>query len=118
MVPGEINNRERSIAHNSEDLVEAVEAWAIRLQEELEVIPERRELAIQWEQLEELFKTVSGMPDDYFSREEAEAFAARLTDLEDKINRSLTESIQSQEELSQKLGRIQEDFESLKKAYR
>lgn len=118
MVPGEINNRERSIAHNSEDLVEAVEAWAIRLQEELEVIPERRELAIQWEQLEELFKTVSGMPDDYFSREEDEAFAARLTDLEDKIKRSLTESIQPQEELSQKLGRIQEDFESLKKAYR
>jgi hypothetical protein len=116
MSPGELNDRESFTVENKSGLLKTLRDWTGFLQEELETIPERRELAIQREQLEELFKTVSDMPDGYFSREEAEVFAVRLTDLEDKMKHSVSESIQSQEELKQRLERIQADFESLKKS--
>jgi hypothetical protein len=115
MSPAELNDRESFRVEDKSGLLKTLRDWTGFLQEELETIPERRELAIQREQLEELFKTVSDMPEGYFSKEEAEAFARRLTDIENKMKHSLAETIQSQEELRQRLGKIQADFESLKK---
>lgn len=115
MSPGGLGLSETLATENKDGIFQVLREWLQNLKSELDATPERRDLAQQRERLEELFSTVSDLPDEYFSKEEARSMEDKLNSLEERMKNSLAENVRSQEELEKKLRSLEADFEALRK---
>ncbi len=112
--PGEIAIAEKIAVHDKSGLLQALDEWASRVNEELLAIPVNRQVALQEQQLAELLKNFEQIPDDLFSQDEANQLRQRLDELEKKLIHSAEQSAKDKEELAQKVEAIKADIGTLK----
>jgi phosphoglycerate-specific signal transduction histidine kinase len=57
---------------------------------------------------------MSALPEEYFSKEEAEQLQERLTDLEKRLTENLSQNVKDNKELSAKIESVRSDIQMLK----
>jgi hypothetical protein len=94
-------------------LVRAVELWRRRLEAELRSAPSERAVRDQEEQIAEFVGEFAAMPDEFFTRDEAEVFRQRLEDFETRFAEHIRANTTDGEELKKRLSQIEQDVSAL-----
>lgn len=116
MSPGRVLMSEEEKVRDWMEVRNLVAMWVGHVYDELTSNPILRQVDEVNEQLEELLAAVNAMPDEYFSREEAEQLEKRLDDLEAQFKQYIDESDAEATEKDAQISKLEEDIEFLKKA--
>jgi Zn-finger nucleic acid-binding protein len=114
--PGEMSTQEPFECENIDGLQKVVLQWIERLKSEFRMAPIFRELDLQKEKLDQMMAKVECVPDEYFSRQEADALRQRLDDLESRLTEGLNQRKQDKDEVQNQVNAIHSDIEMLKDA--
>jgi len=112
--PGIMSQKENSMVKESYELLTAINEWTKRVYEELNARPIYRDLAENQEEIEELINRVNELPDEYFTKEEAQEMKHKLDDLEQSFLLKLHEIISDQNDLKKRERELHSEIESLK----
>jgi chromosome segregation ATPase len=103
------------VAYTSKtELLSGITEWVIRVRNELRAIPIYRKIETQQQELEEMLKQFSDLPNEYFSQEEAEKLKQKLEQMEEQLKQSLEQSIADKKELEEKVKSLHADMETLR----
>ena len=112
--PGEITGEENFLYFGIEDLNFGFSNWMDNISEELRSVPVRREIEKQGKVLEEILGRLTDIPDEYFTREEAEDYRSRLDELERRFSEKLRNDAESNGHLEAQIENLRQDVEVLK----
>lgn len=112
--PGDLMVTESFFYAGTSEFLQGIVAWTQRLQQELEVTPLHRSISDQQSQIDALLASVGEIPNDYFTRDEADELKLRLDKLERDLATSAKESISDPTKLEKKLESIHADIQELK----
>jgi hypothetical protein len=103
--PGELRAVEKFTIPNASSVISQVGAWITRIHEELIATPIVRALEEQRSKVEELLAETAKIPNDYFTKEEAEELKKKLSDLEKDLQDRVVSDTSENAEVK---GRIEE----------
>jgi hypothetical protein len=112
--PGDIGLSENFKVYGRAKFLAYVTQWAGRLRSELQAIPVNRAIEDQRKQIEELLGKFAKLPNEYFSREEAESLKSRLDALEQQMIESIVSNAAEEEDVSARVTSLEQDFTVLK----
>lgn len=112
--PGEVLNRDNFNVNGTQEILMQIDKWLKQMHEEILALPVIRQLAEQQEEINKVVSSLNSLPDEYFTRHEAELIKTKLEELEQRfINHhkvAETKDIQLQDHLQQ----IHNNIETLK----
>jgi hypothetical protein len=111
--PGTLFEKEESSVQ-WQALPTSVTQWAVRIDQDLKSRPVFSLLMEQEEALRSLYDQLGDLPDQFFSREEAQTVVERLSDLEVRLLQHLKESGQAESTLPGPAQTIRDDIQQLK----
>lgn len=112
--PGELTLTESFSKFGDDGLISAFSNWIDNFRRELEVAPTLMDIEKQQQEIAELLKQVDTLPDEYFTREEAEQLRAKIDELEKMIQKNIQDSAEDEESVKSQISTIKRDFETLK----
>jgi hypothetical protein len=112
--PGDIGTSETFKVYGRAKFFAYVKQWLGRLRSELQAIPINRVVEEQRKQIEELIGNFAKLPNEYFSRDEAEALKQRLEALEQQMIDAIVKSSSDDEDVSGRVESLERDFLVLK----
>lgn len=112
--PGDIAVTEFFVVYGKAKFLAYVGQWLKRLRTELEAIPANRQLEEQRRQIDAILSQLSGLEDEYFSREEADSLRQRLDELEHQMSERIAETEKDSERANKRIEQLERDFELLK----
>ncbi|HTT67034.1 MAG TPA: hypothetical protein VMF70_03305 [Gemmatimonadales bacterium] len=112
--PGSIADTEVLTVGAWDQVVQATQNWLARIHEELQAVPVARDLAMQAQELEDLLRKFTDLPDEYFSKTETADMEARLEQLEARMEEGLRDQIEDLGLLKFKTIGIRQDIRTLK----
>lgn len=113
--PGKILTREHEIIHESDELIQQVASWVQRIDTELSAIPLNRKLSEQQRELDELTEQFAGIPEDFFSKEEAEDLKCRLDQFEEQFAESIRQGTADKVEANRRISSLHDEIQMLKR---
>ena len=116
--PGSIADTEVLTVGAWTDVVQATQNWLARIREELQVVPVARQLAAQAQELEDLLKKYTVLPDEYFTQTEVADMEERLEQIRVRMEENLNERIQDPNLLNPRITGIRRDVYMLKETLR
>jgi len=96
-------------------LIQHINNWGLALQSELLALPVKRLFQEQQHLIDSIFDQFGDLPDEYFTRAEAENLRAKLDDLESRLSAHISASSLADAEKEEKLARLHREIEELKK---
>ena len=114
MAPGRVTSSEPFEVKNASEFGYLVGEWAKRVGEELRAAPFARELQEQRRRIDELLAEFDDLPDEYFTREEAEDLRARLQQLEQQLAEHISASAAFDKNVDERLEELHEEFDDLR----
>jgi len=111
-VPGSLEHEATFTVGGANGLLEAISGWLKNLQEELVAEPVNRQLNRHREEIESLLQQAESLPDEYFTRAEAEELRQRLEELEAQLIVNIEQSTSGGEQQT-KIQEIERDFMQL-----
>lgn len=114
MSPGRISLKESFTFNNLEPLNEHIRTWLDSIWEEITSSPVISEIDNQRKELDELYKHLDSVSDDFFSKDEAKELEKRLDKLEKQFKKELDKEIKDKNELKNEISTLQKDIETLK----
>lgn len=112
--PGELSSTESISAIGDNGLISAFSNWLGNLRNELDAVPTFAQIEQQQQEIAEILKQVENLPDEYFTREEAEQLRLKVDELEKMIQRNIQDSAKDEESVKAQISTIKRDFETLK----
>jgi hypothetical protein len=112
--PGDIGTSESFTIYGRTKFFAYVKQWLGRLRTELQAVPVNRIVEEQRKQIEELIGTFAKLPNEYFSRDEAEVLKARLDALEQQMVEVIISNAAEDEDVSSRVSNLEQDFTVLK----
>jgi hypothetical protein len=112
--PGELSVSEPVTFQGMGQLKQGISAWLKRVLTEIQTAPEMRRIAEQERQLAEFLLQMQALPDEYFSKEEATVWVAKLEDLERRLEENLVSSVSNKEQLAAQIKALKADIQMLK----
>jgi hypothetical protein len=114
--PGDMSTREPFECENADGLQKIISQWLARVRTQLQMAPAIREVDLQREKLEQMAAEMESFPDEYFSKQEADALRQRLDDLESRLTDNLNQKAQDKDKAQKEMSAIHSDIEMLKEA--
>jgi hypothetical protein len=114
--PGTLTQKERVAYTTKGELLSGITQWVDRIHEELLSVPTNRQLEEHQSQLEELMANVDELPDEFFTREEAEVLRDRLDELESQMRANIEAASATQKEAAAQVASLHADVELLKRS--
>ncbi|HEY0778845.1 MAG TPA: hypothetical protein VGD56_12825 [Gemmatirosa sp.] len=114
--PGTLTDTERLAYSSKEKLLAGITQWTNRIRDELLAIPLHRQQAEQQAQLEALLGQIDALPDEYFTRDEAQAVRARLDELEQQLRANIEAAAKTHTDAAAELAALHSDIELLKQS--
>lgn len=117
--PGEASVEEKATVHGVDQLLTAILSWAERVDRELTSGPVARQLAEQQAKIEELLSRIidaEKVGDSFFTRQEAEAFQTRITQLEEELVAAVEQQQLDAKEMQAAIAEIHREMEDLREA--
>ncbi len=112
--PGSVFKKERYDQIHSSKLSDHIKAWLSRLSNELASIPVQRQIEEQRQEIQQILTQLDDLPNEYFSKQEADVLRSRLDALEASLTDNLKETATNQRELQIKVKAITDDVNGLK----
>ena len=113
--PGEATHRATLYASNHSMLINEIQQWVVRIQDDLSQYPEMRAYEKLTEQMADFEKRLRGVSDTYATSEQIEKFHELLNKLEGSLKAQIQELEISMEEKERRLNELQAQFEELHK---
>jgi hypothetical protein len=112
--PGELSSAESVSILGDDGLISTFSSWLSNLLNELESVPALKEIEQQQKEISEMLKQVGSLPEEYFTREEAEQLRVKVDELEKMIQKNIQNSTEDEESIREQISTIKRDFETLK----
>jgi len=112
--PGSIADTEVLTVGAWDQVVQATQNWLARIHEELQAVPVARELAVQAQELEDLLRKWTDLPNEYFTKTEIADMEARLEQIEATMEEGLREYVEDPTQVRNKVAAIRLDIRTLK----
>jgi len=114
VLPGSVAEQEKTTCYGKDDLLGRIAEWADDLRAELKAIPLSREFEAERARVEALVAQLADLPDEYFTRAEADELRARLEDLEARFVDHLNATVDESAANNERLEHISREFDMLK----
>ena len=112
--PGSLSIGETFKVEGHSEILSLVSTWAGRINEELVAIPMARKIAEQEREIDKLIAQWQVLPDEYFTRDEAEELAHRLVILEEDLKIRIAALDMDEKKLKARTSEIERDIQFLK----
>jgi hypothetical protein len=112
--PGSIADTEVLTVGAWDDVVRSTQSWLARIHEELQAVPVARRLAAEAQELEDLLKKYTGLPDEYFTASEASEMEERLEQIQTRMEENLQAQVDDANLVKPKIAGIRQDVYTLK----
>lgn len=112
--PGEFYFTEPLTFDTPAAMVVGIHDWVDRIESELQARPVNRELQRQQQEIEGLIQQFQQMPEQYFTRDEAEDVRARLDALEERLAENIRQNVENERQAEAKIAKLHADIETLK----
>jgi len=114
MRPGELSYEEDFSNEGIDGISKALNEWLDNLWEDLTLSPQNRAFLSHKEEIEKIKQQVNGIPDEYFTVEEANEIKDRLKNIEDQLAEKLNAENPDKEESQNQIDKLHNEIEILK----
>lgn len=112
--PGGVSQAESLQYNGFNRFLEGIAEWAGRVEEDITASPFTRMINRQAAEIEDLLAKVEQLPDEMFSRDEAEELRKRLGELEQQLSEHIARESEAGDDQEERLQGLKTDFELLK----